>query len=94
MNKKVNTIIFILCATLFNILVALISFMVLTLVYVRFFMMIIPEANRSWGFTFIFLSAIAISFLAYRALLKFLLNKVDVEKYFDPLFVRKNIKKE
>jgi hypothetical protein len=52
-------------------------------------MVLLPETNRSWGFALIFLVSIAISFLIYRYLLKFLLNKVNVEKYFDPLFVRR-----
>jgi len=89
MNKKANTILFILGATLFNIFVALISFVVLTLLYVRFLMMLLPENNRSWGFTFIFLAAIAVSFLVYRFVLRHLLEKIEVEKHFDPLFVRK-----
>jgi hypothetical protein len=93
MNKKVNTLLFILGATVFNILVTIAGFVILTFLYVRFLMVLIPEANRPWGFTLIFLAAIVISFLVYRWLLKYLLKKVDVEKYFDPLFVRKNIKR-
>ena len=93
MNKKINTILFILGATLFNVLVAVISFILLTLLYVNFIMMSLPENGRSWGFTLIFLGSLAISFFVYRIVLKFLLTKIDVEKYFDPLFVRRNIKK-
>jgi hypothetical protein len=93
MNKKVNTLLFILGATVFNIFVTIVGFVVFTFLYVRFFMELIPEAGRSWGFTLIFLASIAVSFLVYRWLLKYLLKKVDVEKYFDPLFVRKNLKK-
>jgi len=93
MNKKVNTLLFILGATLFNIFVAILSFVALILLYVKFIMNLIPEANRSWGFTLIFLFSIAISFLVYRFVLKYLLTKVQIEKYFDPLFVRRNLKK-
>jgi len=93
MNKKLNTIFFILGATFFNVLVAIISFVLFTIVYVRFIMNLIPEQNRSWGFTLIFLLSIAVSFLVYRYLLKYLLTKVNVEKYFDPIFIRRNIKK-
>jgi len=93
MNKKANTLLFILGATVFNILVTIISFVVFSFLYARFLMALIPEANRPWGFTLIFLASIAVSFLVYRWLLKYLLKKIDVEKYFDPLFVRKNMKK-
>jgi len=93
MNKKANTLLFILGATVFNVLTAIISFVLLTLLYVRFLMELIPESGRSWGFALIFISSIAISFLVYRAVLKFLLTKIQVEKYFDPIFARKNIRK-
>jgi phosphoglycerol transferase MdoB-like AlkP superfamily enzyme len=89
MNKKVNTILFILGATLFNVFVALVSFVVLMLLYIKFLFALIPEANRSWGFSIIFLASIAVSFIVYRFILKYLLTKMDIEKYFDPLFVRK-----
>jgi hypothetical protein len=93
MNKKLNTIFFILGATLFNILVAIVSFILLTLLYGRFMMPLIPESGQSWVLILIFLSSIAISFFVYRLVLKYLLTKVDVEKYFDPLYVKRNIKK-
>ena len=90
MNKKINTVLFILGATVFNILVAIISFVLFTLFYVRFIMTMLPEGGRSWGFTIIFLGSLAISFIVYRFVLKYLLNKIDIEKYFDPIFVRKH----
>jgi len=93
MNKKLNTVFFILGATLFNVIVAIISFILFMLLYVRFIMNLIPEQSRSWGFTLIFLASIAVSFLVYRFVLKYLLTKVNVEKYFDPIFVRRNIRK-
>jgi hypothetical protein len=93
MNKKVNTILFILGATLFNVITAVISFVLFTLFYVRFIMALIPESGRSWGFTLIFLASIAVSFMVYRFVLKFILTKVKIEDYFDPLFVSKYRKK-
>jgi len=92
MNKKVNSLLFILCATLFNIITALISFVVFTLLYLRFLIPKLPEESRSWAFTSIFLVSIGVSFLVYRVVLKHLINKIEIEKYFDPLFVRKHRK--
>jgi hypothetical protein len=89
MNKKVNTLLFILGATAFNIIVTILCFIGFTVLYVQFIMQIVPEANRSWGFTIVFLASLAVAFLVYRWLLKYLLTKVDIEKYFDPIFVRK-----
>jgi len=89
MNKKVNTLLFILGATLFNIIIALISWVILTLLYVKFLMLQLPETSRSWAFAGIFLLSIGISFFVYRILLKHFINKIEIEKYFDPLFVSK-----
>jgi len=93
MNKKVNTLLFILGATVFNILIVVLCFIALTVLYVNFLMPSVPEESRSWGFALIFLTAIVLSFLLYRLILKFLMKKIDVEKYFDPLFTRKNFNK-
>jgi len=89
MNKKLNTLLFILGATLFNIVVALLGFVVLVILYARFLVELVPESGQQWGFTLIFLISIAISFLVYRAVIKYLVNKIDIEKYFDPIFIRK-----
>jgi hypothetical protein len=93
MNKKMNTLLFIFGATVFNVLVAVISFIGFMFLYARYVMVLVPEESREWGFALIFLLSIAVSFIVYRYLLKFLLKKIDIEKYFDPLFVRKYRKK-
>jgi len=93
MNKKLNTIFFILGATLLNVLVAIVSFILLSLIYVKFIYNLIPEQSGSWVFALIFLISIVVSFIVYRNLLKYLLRKIDVDRYFDPLFVRRNIRK-
>ena len=93
MDKKVNTILFILGATLFNVIIAVASFFILFILYANFIMSGIPETSRGWGLVIVFVFAILISFFVYRAALKLLLSKIDVEKYFDPLFIRQSLKK-
>jgi len=93
MNKKVNTLLFVITATLFNVIVAVVSFFIFTIFYSNFIMMRIPENGRAWGFNLILLASLAVSFFVYRLVLKLLISKVEVEKYFDPIFVRKNLKK-
>ena len=90
MNKKVNTILFILGATVFNILVTVLSFLLLLTIYAKLIMHLLPEMAQAWSFPLIFMSALAIAFLAYRYVLRFLLTKIEIEKYFDPIFVRKH----
>ena len=93
MNKKLNTILFILGATVFNVLVAVLCFILLAVLYIGVIMMILPEDLRSWGFPLIFITSLVVSFFAYRYLLKFLLTKIDAEKYFDTFFVKRNIRR-
>jgi len=94
MNKKANTILFILGATAFNVLIAISSFILLIVLYFKFIVMHIPENARAAGPTIILIGSLVISFFVYRAVLKLILAKIDVDKYFDPLFVRRNIKKQ
>jgi tellurite resistance protein TehA-like permease len=85
MNKRANTLLFILGATLFNVLLYIISFLLLLLVYSRF-IGAVPESARQWGLILILILPIALSFIAYRLILKVIFKKVDVEKHFAPLF--------
>jgi hypothetical protein len=85
MNKKANTALFILGATVFNILVTVLSFLILLIVYARFIMRFLPESAQAWSFPLIFIAAIVISFVVYRFALKLLVNKIDMEKYFEPI---------
>jgi hypothetical protein len=85
MNKKVNTALFVLGATVFNIITTVLSFLLLLIIYARFIMKILPEGAQAWSFPVIFISSIAISFFIYKFALGFLMKKINVEKYFDPL---------
>jgi hypothetical protein len=89
MNKRINTLLFILGATIFNIVIAVLSFIGLTILYIKLIMPLTQEADYSWGFAIIFLFSLGISFVVYRFLLKYLLKKINIEKYFDPLLVRR-----
>jgi membrane protein implicated in regulation of membrane protease activity len=86
MNKKLNTTLFLLGATLFNILVTILSFVLLLIIYARFIMPHLPDGGQAWAIVLVFIAAIAVSFVAYRFAMKVLMKKIPVEKYFDPLF--------
>jgi hypothetical protein len=86
MNKKANTLLFILGATVFNILTTVICFFVLYIPFAIYVVPHIPETGGQWGLIAIMIAAFALSFIIYRAALKLLMKKVNVEKYFDPIF--------
>ena len=89
MNKKTNTWLFILGATVFNVLITIISFLALLFIYAKFIANLLPEEGAAWGFPVIFIAAIALSFVIYRVIVKYLFKRFDVEKYFDPIFGRR-----
>jgi hypothetical protein len=86
LNKKTNTFLFILAATVFNIVVTVGCFLVLLLLFVNFFASALPETAAAWALPVIFLGSIALSFVFYRIALKALMKRIDVDKYFSPLF--------
>ena len=88
MNKKVNTVLFIIGATLINVLIIFIIYFagiyIFALVYNDGMGSYIEIIN-----TFIFIASIVGSFLIYRLILKIISNKIDMEKYFEPIISRK-----
>jgi len=89
MNKKTNTFLFIIGGTIFNVLVTMISFLVFLFIYSKFLYGRVSESATAWLLPVFFAAAIAASFFIYRFAIKILLKKVDMDKYFHPLFVRK-----
>jgi hypothetical protein len=87
MNKKLNTVLFIIGGTVFNILITIISFLVFLLIYCNFLYGRISENAVSWLLPLFFAASIAASFFVYRLVIKILMKKIDMEKYFNLLFV-------
>ena len=85
MNKKLNTVLFILAATTVNILIMIIIIVLGLMGIAR-----LPEnTQESMGqilFILLFLVAIGGSFFAYHKLIGYLSKKIDMEKYFHPIF--------
>jgi len=85
MNKKINTILFVLGATVFNILITVLSFFLLLILYANVLVKILPQGAHAWSFPLIFIASLVISFFVYKIVLSHLVKKIDVEKYFDPI---------
>jgi hypothetical protein len=85
MNKKINTVLFILGATVFNIMITVLSFFLLLILYANLLTRILPQEAQAWSFPLIFIASLVISFFVYKLVLGFLIKKIDVEKYFDPI---------
>ena len=87
MSKGFNTFLFMLGATIFNLILLAILMLAGMLVIVR--LNLPPVLLAVW-----FLLALVGSFLIYNQVVKLIARKIDMEKYFLPLFKRRPPKKE
>lgn len=89
MNKKLNTVLFILAASVGNIIVMV---LLMTLLF-ALASMLLPSSLGSGiaqvVFLLIFVASIAGSFFVYHRFVGFLSKKIDMDKYFHPIFKRK-----
>jgi hypothetical protein len=92
MNKKLNTVLFIVGATVINIVVTVALFIGLLLFFTAVLApaLGLSEALLAGGFAVIFFLSIVLSFIIYRFLLNIITKNVEMDKYFDPLFGRKH----
>lgn len=89
MNKKANTVLFVLGATVFNLLLMFILIVLfLVLISVVFRDSLGPNLI-SIMMIVVFVGSIAASFFIYSRVVKWLYRKIDMDKYFIPLFRRK-----
>lgn len=89
MNKKANTILFMLGATVLNVVMMIVIFLALMLLYAW----IVPggfgtQAGQIVGIV-LFLGSIGLTYFIYHKLVKWISRKWDLEQYFDPIFGKK-----
>jgi hypothetical protein len=89
MNKKLNTVLFLLGATVFNLLIMFILIVVFLVLISALFGDSLSPNLLSILMIVIFIGSIAASFFIYGRVVKWLSRKIEMEKYFLPLFRRK-----
>ena len=86
MNKKLNTALFIIGASILNVILMI----VLMTIGLAMISLVIPKnispTVASGLFILVFLLSVAGSFFAYHKSIRFLSKKVNMEKYFHPIF--------
>ena len=86
MNKKTNTALFIVGATIANILLMII----LIIIGFAIISAVLPQkANPQLAsilFLLVFLASIAGSFFIYHKVIQYVSKRIDMEKYFHPIF--------
>jgi hypothetical protein len=89
MNKKVNTVLFLLGATVFNLLIMFILIALFLVLISAVFRDSLNPNLFSILMIVVFIGSIAASFFIYGRVVKWLSRKIEMEKYFLPLFRRK-----
>jgi hypothetical protein len=89
MNKKVNTVLFLLGATVFNLLIMFLLIVIFLVLISAIFRDSLNPNVLSVLMIVIFVGSIAAAFFIYGRVVKWLSRKIDMEKYFLPLFRRK-----
>jgi len=79
-SKKLNTVLFVVAATLFNIVLTAGCFLAMFLAYANFIAPHLPQEVAAWAFLVIFIISVAASFFAYRALLQRFLKRGQAKK--------------
>ena len=89
MNKKANTVLFLLGATVFNLLVMFLLIVLFLVLISAIFRDSLNPNVLSILMIVVFIGSIAASFFIYGRVVKWLSRKIDMDKYFMPLFRRK-----
>ena len=89
MNKKVNTFLFIIAATIFNVVVM----MVIMTTGLALLSLLVGESINpgiaQFLFLLLFVVSIAGAFGVYHIAIRLLSKRIDMEKYFHPIFRRR-----
>ena len=90
MNKKVNTLLFVLGGTLFNLVFTTLFFFAFMWFYGNFIHVDGADYAYFWLLLLVFLIvSLVLSSMLYRLLIKLIMKRIDMDKYFSPLFARK-----
>ena len=90
MNKKLNYILFIIAATVVNIIIMILLYLIPLILLILIF----KEDSNNSLMPFLYLIvlpmlSIAGGYLIYSRIYKLFRQKVDMEKYFEPIFKKK-----
>ncbi|MDR2344141.1 MAG: leader peptide processing enzyme [Spirochaetaceae bacterium] len=92
MTKKGNTILFIIAATGFNIILTVLIFIAMFFLFFVFIKPFISDTYIVFVLPVIFIVSVFLSFAVYRILLRRFLKNVDMNKYFNTDFSFKHAK--
>ena len=85
-NKRLNTILLIVAATVLNLVVMAVLYFALVILYGRFGAPYIPPEYGAAILVGLFLAVAAFTYFGYYHFMRLLAVRYDMERYFDPIF--------
>jgi hypothetical protein len=89
MNKKLNTVLFMLAATVLNI-VMMITLLILLVVLAGVLFPDVPATTGQILLIAAFLLALGGSFALYTFVMRWITRKIDMDRYFHPIFKQRS----
>jgi Kef-type K+ transport system membrane component KefB len=89
MNKKTNTVLFMLGATVVNVILMVAIFVLLFWLYGTFIGPRVSPTVTSYLLIVLFVGSIALTYFIYHRIVKWISNKWNLDDYFDPIFKRR-----
>ncbi|MFP4329530.1 MAG: hypothetical protein ACLFP6_02315 [Spirochaetaceae bacterium] len=86
MNKRVNTILFVLGASVVNVILMLALFLALFVLFARFLAPSLSPGLNQLIMVVIFVLSIGATYFIYHRMVRWLSTKIDFGNYFDPIF--------
>lgn len=88
MNKRLNSILFVLAATVANIAVMLILYVLLLVLYARLAAPALPPTTNQIMLLVLFVVSVGVTYVLYHQVMKRMAKKYDLARYFGPIFGR------
>jgi uncharacterized membrane protein len=85
-NRRLNSLFFVLGATVANILVMLGLIILLLFLYGRFLAPVMSQAASQIAVVVILFVSVAATYFFYHQFIKWLSGRVEMDRYFDPIF--------
>lgn len=86
MNRRLNTILFLIGATLVNILVMVVLFLILFVLFARFVAPAVPPETGQFVLLGLFVLSVVGTYFIYHRIMAALQQRVALDKYFGPIF--------
>ncbi len=89
MNKRLNTVFFVIGATIFNLFSMAVIFIALFMLYARFIGPALSPRMNQFLTLWLFFGSVVLAYWVYSRIIRWAEQRVDFHKYLEPIFARK-----